>query len=85
LTFGQNIVSGSAIELNPLSIIASVLGSLVLLGSLAISSDAVSQWYGNGRFKSYSAVTLALVLSMIVAIFAQPIELLMIYVFVKPD
>jgi hypothetical protein len=56
---------------------------IISLIVLTIFAEAVSQWYCNDRFKSYSAVSLALLLSVsLILLILAPIQMFIIYAFV---
>ena len=84
--YWQDFLYGSMSPKNAFTVIMTFILSLFVVGCAAVSSEAVSQWYENPRFKSYSAITLAvLVLSMTVGIIDPAIELFVTYAFITPD
>jgi hypothetical protein len=53
------------------------------VGILALFAESVSQWYGNNRFKCYSAVAASTCLSGVALLLVvMPVQLLVIYAFV---
>lgn len=54
-------------------------------GCLVIFAEAVSQWYDNNRYKTYSSIALAMVGSIILLLVGVPMQLFIIYSFVKVD
>lgn len=86
ITLARNLLGEGTIQPGPLVATTTFLVSIFGFGCLAVFAEAVSQWYGNSRFKSYSAVAAALMLSTIVTMgIVVPIQLFTIYSFLKLD
>jgi hypothetical protein len=63
-------------------IATSLFAGVFSVGVQALFAESVSQWYGNNRFKCYSAVAASVLLSGIVFLFVVPMQFLIIYAFV---
>jgi hypothetical protein len=61
---------------------ASAFAGIFGMGVLTLFAESVSQWYGNNRFKCYSAVAVSGMLSTIfIAVVLTPIQFLTMYAF----
>jgi hypothetical protein len=84
-TFLQNLVRVGMV-LSPFFVFMSLVVSLVGLGCTVVFAEALSQWYGNSRFKTYSAVAVGLTLASVLQIgVIFPMQLLTIYSFLEID
>jgi hypothetical protein len=66
--------------------IASVASTFIgafSMGVLALFAESISQWYGNNRFKCYSAVAASMLLTVVfIVIVVTPLQFLIIYAFI---
>jgi hypothetical protein len=63
--------------------VAGLFAAFISMGVLALFAESLSQWYGNKRFKCYSAVAGSVLLStFLIFLVLTPMQLLTIYAFV---
>jgi hypothetical protein len=83
IAYFHNLRNTASIASNVFGI-ASVLLQVFSIAILALFAESLSQWYGNDRFKCYSAVAASMLLSVIVVLLViSPMQILIIYAFVS--
>lgn len=80
----HNLMQGASASEGLFLAMTTLLLQVFSIGCDAIFAESVSQWYGNNRFESYSALGVALILSTVLAmVIVLPIQFFAIYSFMK--
>ena len=81
VAYVKNTASSTSI-FNDVYVVATVLAMIFSMGVLALFAESISQWYGNNRFRCYSAVAVSQILSAIfIAVVVTPMQFLTMYAF----